>query len=111
MFTELLTTTTWLVSDESIGDDDADDSTTTTTFRRRFLTTLDEGLDENLVEDFDEGGDTTVISATTDLVSLSDELPDLSNALGERNRTYTDTSPLGVNPYRQGLIWWQTVCN
>ena len=60
--------------------------------------------DENLVGDFDEGGDTTVISATTDLVSLSDELPDLSNALGERNRTYTDTSPLGVNPYRQGLI-------
>jgi hypothetical protein len=70
-------------------------TTTMTTFRRRFLTTLDEGLDE----DFDE-----VISATTDLVSLSDELPDLSNALGERNRTYTDTSPLGVNPYRQGLI-------
>ena len=60
--------------------------------------------DENLVGDFDEGGDTTVISATTDLVSLSDELPDLSNALGERNRTYTDTSPLGVNPYGQGLI-------
>ena len=60
--------------------------------------------DKNLVGDFDAGGDTTVISATTDLVSLSDELPDLSNALGERNRTYTDTSPLGVNPYRQGLI-------
>ena len=66
----------------------------------------DDDDDEGPDEDFDE-----VISATTDLVSLSDELPDLSNALGERNRTYTDTSPLGVNPYRQGLIWWQTVCN
>ena len=45
----------------------------------------------------------TVISATTDLISLYNVLPDLSNALGERNRTYTDTSPLGVNPYLQGL--------
>ena len=67
--------------------DDDDDGV----FRQHHDTRGDDDDDyEGPDEYFDE-----VISATTDLVSLSDELPDLSNALGERNRTYTDTSPLG----------------
>ena len=91
MFTELLTTTNWLESDESIGDDDADDSTI---WRRVDVLTWRFNFEVSFSHaDLDEA-----VEGCNNRTPLNTiELLDLSNVLGERNQVNNSSSLTGNN--------------